>query len=322
MNPAATRKMIRTPLKYERANFLDPKIESQQQKVNGHVINFTNLNKIFWPKDKITKRDLINYYHQVASYILPYLKDRPQSLNRYPNGISGKSFYQKDVTGKVPDWVSKYGYHSSDEPRVNKNFLVPQSEADLLLMANMGCIEMHPWSSRVQSPENPDWCLIDLDPDKQPFDLVIEAALVTRKVLLAAGINSHCKTSGSTGLHIYIPLAAKYTYEESKEFAREVVTLVNKEIPAYTTIQRTISRRKGKLYLDFLQNRPQATLAAPYSVRPKPGAPVSMPLHWDELKPGLKVTDFNIFNAVGRIREHGDLFSPVLGRGVELKKIN
>lgn len=310
--------MTVAPEKSERSSLVNPKNESQSRQVDGHALQFTNLGKIYWPKEKVTKGEMINYYYQVAPFILPYLKDRPQSLSRFPNGITGKSFYQKDVTGKVPSWVRKYRYNSSDKPDVDKHFLVPQSEADVLLMANMGCIEMHPWSSRIQKPDNPDWCLIDLDPDKQHFDLVVEAALVTRDVLADAGIESYCKTSGSTGLHLYIPLGAKYTYEDSKEFARSVVKMVNKEIPKFTTIERTISDRKGKLYLDFLQNRPQATLAAPYSLRPKPGAPVSMPLHWDEVKAGLKITDFTIKNAVARIREMGDIFKPVLGKGVDL----
>src|SRR5262249_40341479 len=155
---------------------------------------------------------------------------------------------------------------------------------------SLGCIELNPWSSRVQQPDNPDWCIIDLDPDKKtPFDKVIEAAQVTKQVLDAAGIDSYPKTSGSTGIHIYFPLGAKYDYEHTKEFARVVVQRVNAEIPDFTSIERTVKARKGKMYLDFLQNRPQATIATAYSVRPKPGATVSTPLSWDEVKKGLKM---------------------------------
>jgi bifunctional non-homologous end joining protein LigD len=264
---------------------------------------------------------MLNYYYQAAPYILPYLKDRPQSLNRFPNGINGKSFYQKDVTGKVPDWVDTYLYHSSDEADVDKHFLVVQDEASILLMASMGCIELNPWSSKVQSPDHPDWCIIDLDPDKNSFDQVVEAAQVTKQVLDSMDIPSYCKTSGSTGLHLYIPLGAKYTYEQSKEFARVIATLVHREIPKYTSIERIVSNRNGKMYIDFLQNRPKATLAAPYSLRPKKGATVSMPLHWDEVKKGLKMTDFTIFNAIDRLKEVGDIFKPVIGKGIDLKKI-
>jgi len=313
--------IVVSPGKAGRKTFLNPTDETQVREINGHSIKFTNLSKIYWPDEKITKRDMLNYYYQIAPYILPYLKDRPQSLNRFPNGINGKSFYQKDVTGKVPDWVEQYLYHSSDKEDVDKHFMVPESEADVLLMASMGCIELNPWSSRVDSPDNPDWCIIDLDPDKNSFDQVIEAANVTKDILDSVGIPSYCKTSGSTGLHIYIPLGARYTYEQSKEFARVIVTNVQKQIPKFSSIERTVSDRKGKMYLDFLQNRPQATIAAPYSLRPKPGATVSMPLHWDEVKKGLKMKNFTILNAVDRIKETGDLFKPVLGKGIDLNKI-
>jgi bifunctional non-homologous end joining protein LigD len=181
---------------------------------------------------------------------------------------------------------------------------------------------MNPWSSRVQKENYPDWCIIDLDPGKNTsFEQVIETARVTRDVLESLGVTGYPKTSGSTGIHIYIPLGAKYTYEESKEFARVIARMVHETIPEITSIERAVKDRKGKLYVDFLQNRPQATVSSPYSVRPKPGAPVSMPLHWDEVKRGLKMTDFNIHNAMGRIKQEGDLFRPVLGKGIDMKKV-
>src|SRR4051812_40635074 len=179
---------------------------------------------------------------------------------------------------------------------------------------------MHPWSSRIQKPDNPDWCIIDLDPDKNPFEQGVKAAQITKQLLDAIDVSSYCKTSGSTGLHIYMPLGAKYNYEISKEFGRVIVKLVNAELPEFTSIERYTEKRKGKLYLDFLQNRPQATLAAPYSLRPKPGATVSMPLHWDEVKKGLKMQDFTIFNAVSRVKEQGDIFKGVLAKGINLKQ--
>jgi bifunctional non-homologous end joining protein LigD len=314
-------KIITALEKSDRKTLLNPKEETQVKTIKGHAIKFTNLSKVYWPEDNVTKRDMLNYYYQVAPVMLTYLKDRPQSLNRFPNGIHGKSFYQKDVTGKVPDWVQTFLYHTSDEKEVDKHFMVPKDESDILLMASLGCIELNPWSSRIDTPDNPDWCIIDLDPDKNSFDQVIEAAQVTRKILESAGIPCYCKTSGSTGLHIYIPLGAKYTYEQSKEFARVIVTHVHQEIPEYTSLERLVSNRHGKMYLDFLQNRPQATIAAPYSLRPKPGATVSMPLHWDEVKKGMKMTDFTIFNAMDRIKNVGDLFKPVLDNGVDLQTL-
>jgi bifunctional non-homologous end joining protein LigD len=313
------KKMIAAPAE-ARKTLLNPSEETQVKQINGRTIKFNNLSKIYWPDDNVSKRDMLNYYYQAAPYILPYLKNRPQSLNRFPNGIYGKSFYQKDVTGKVPDWVQQFLYHSSDEP-TDKHFLVVDDEASILLMASLGCIELNPWSSTVSNPDNPDWCIIDLDPGKTTFDHVIQAAQATKKVLDELKVPCYCKTSGSKGIHIYIPFGGKYSYEESKEFARTLVTIVHHMIPDFTSIQRAVSDRGGKLYLDFLQNRPKATLAAPYSLRPKPGATVSMPLHWEEVKKGLSLKQFNIFNAMDRVQSEGDLFKPVLGKGINLSKV-
>ena len=309
---------IKAPEGKKPKTLLNPKDETQVRKIKGHELKFTNLSKVYWPEDKVTKRDMFNYYYQVAEYILPYLKDRPQSLNRFPGGIHGPSFYQKDVKGKAPDWVETFPYETSEGEK--KEYLVGTDEASLLWMASLGCIEMNPWFSRVKSPDHPDYCVIDLDPDKQTFDQVVEAALETKKVLDAIDVPSYCKTSGSTGMHIYIPLNAKYDYDQSQMFAKIIVSLVHKQIPEYTSLERMISARKGKMYLDFLQNRPGATIAGPYSLRPKVGATVSMPLHWDEVKPGLKMKDFNIFNAIDRLKAEGDLFKGVLGKGIDLKK--
>jgi bifunctional non-homologous end joining protein LigD len=314
-----TGRLLQTSENKERKTLLNPKDKSQTRNINGHDITFNNLNKIYYPKKKVTKREVVNYYYLVAPYILPYMKDRPQTLIRYPNGIDGESFYQKDVTGKVPDWVKQFPY-SSDRGG-DRNFLVCTNEASLLLIASLGGLEMHPWSSRVQKPDNPDWCIIDLDPaDKTTFEQVIIAAQTTKEVLDAIDVPAYCKTSGATGMHIYIPLGAKYTYEQSKEFGRVLVKIVHTKIPGFTSIERMIENRKGKLYLDFLQNRPQATLAAPYSLRPKPDATVSMPLQWKEVTKGLKMKDFTIFNAMDRIKQHGDIFTGVLGKGINLKK--
>ncbi len=323
------RKIIAAPLKKERKTLLNPKEESQTRPVGGHEIKFTNLSKVFWPAEQgvmngkkgqaVTKRDLINYYYQVAPYILPYIKDKPQTLNRHPNGINGKSFYQKDVKGKAPSWIETYPYYSYADQR-EKEFLVCTNEASLLYIASLGCIEINPWSSRRNHPDNPDWCIIDLDPDGNSFEQVIKAANVTKQVLDEIGVPSYPKTSGSTGIHIYIPFGAKYSYEDSKEFGRSLMKIVHDEIPGFTSIERKTADRKGCIYLDFLQNRPQATVAAPYSLRPKPGATVSMPLYWEEVKKGLKMTDFHIFNAPDRLKETGDIFKPVLGKGINLQK--
>jgi bifunctional non-homologous end joining protein LigD len=309
--------LLQKPRNLAAKTFLNPSEKTQVRNINNHTIKFTNLDKLYWLKEKVSKRNMLNYYFNVAKYMLPYLENRPQSLNRFPNGINGKSFYQKNVSGKVPDWIEKFPYESEG---IIKNFMLCNNEATLLYMANLGCIEFNPWSSTIQKPDHPDFCIIDLDPDKNTFDQVIEAAQVTRKILVAANIDCYCKTSGSTGIHIYIPLGKKYTYEESKEFGRVIATMVNHELPEFTSIERQIANRGGKLYVDFLQNRPNATVATVYSLRPKPGATVSMPIHWDELKKGLKMNDFTIHNSVKRIEENGDIFKGVLGKGINMKE--
>jgi bifunctional non-homologous end joining protein LigD len=304
----------------DRKGFFDLSGDTQVKRINGNELKFTNLGKVYWPKEGYTKRDMLNYYYEVAPYILPYLKNRPQSLNRYPNGINGKSFYHKDVTATAPGWVKMEPYTTSEGE--HKNFLVPENEAAILYMANLGAIEMNPWNSTIYKEDYPDWCMIDLDPsEKNTFEQVIETALATREVLEHFGVKSYPKTSGSTGIHIYIPLGAKYTYDQCQLFGKVIATQVHHMLPGFTSIERLTKNRKGKLYIDYLQNRPKATLAAPYSIRPKPGATVSMPLHWEEIKKGLKMKDFTIRNAVDRIHREGDIFKPVLGRGINLEKI-
>jgi bifunctional non-homologous end joining protein LigD len=287
---------------------------------NRADLQFTHLNKIFWPQEAVTKRDMLNYYIAVAGYMLPYLKDRPMSLNRFPDGIGGPHFYQKDVTGKVQGWATTFAHNTAKGE--HHNYIVGGDILGLLWMAGQGCIEINPWLSRIGSPENPDHCVIDLDPDEQnTFDQVIEAAQMVKKILDSLGVPSYPKTSGSTGIHIYIPLNTGYTYEQSQMLARLIVSAVNHELPDFTTLERMTAARHGKMYLDFLQNRPEATIAGVYSLRPKPGATVSMPLHWDEVKPGLKMRDFTIFNAIDRLKETGDMFKGVLDTGIDLVEI-
>jgi len=288
--------------------------------IDGHDLKFTNLKKVYWPKEKITKGDLINYYHQMAPYIMPYMKDRPQSLNRFPNGINGESFYQKNMAGKVDSWLKTFR-RFSDSSGGAKDFLICADEASLLYMANLGCIEMNPWHSRVQSPLYPDWSVIDLDPGDISFEKVIETARVVKEVLDSLGVPSFVKTSGSTGLHIYIPLGAKYNYEQSKQLAELVANLVHDQLPSFTSLVRSPEKRKDKIYIDYLQNRPIQTISSPYSVRPKPGATVSAPLHWYEVKKGLKMQQFTMKNILERVKSEGDLFEGVMGKGIELNEV-
>ena len=284
---------------------------------NGSELQFTHLNKIYWQQEMVTKRDMLNYYIAVAEHMLPHLCGRAMSLNRFPDGVGGPHFYQKDVTGRAPAWATTYAHDTAKGE--HHNYIVGSDISSLLWMARQGCIEINPWLSRVNSPENPDHCVIDLDPDEHnTFDQVIEAALMVKRIADMLGIPSFPKTSGSTGIHIYIPLGGGYTYEQSQVLAKLIVSAVNKELPHFTTLERMTTSRHGKMYLDFLQNRPEATIAGVYSLRPKPGATVSMPLHWDEVKHGLKMRDFTIFNAIDRLKETGDLFKGVLNKGIDL----
>ncbi|OIV40593.1 DNA ligase D [Flavobacterium johnsoniae] len=298
---------------------LNPTEETQTKKIKGHSLTFSHLSKVYWPEDGYTRRDMFNYYYQAAEFILPYLKDRPLSLNRFPGGIHGKSFYQKDVKGKAPDWAKTFPYTTSEGE--DKEFLVGGDEATLLYMASLGCIEMNPWFSTIKHPDNPDYCVIDLDPDKSnTFEQVITAAQEVKKILDAMEITGYVKTSGSTGIHIYIPLGAKYSYDQSQMFGRLIVTIVQDQLPDFTSTERQIKNRNGKMYLDFLQNRPGAIIACPYSLRPKIGATVSMPLHWEEIKKGLSMKDFNIENSIARMKAEGDLFKGALQKGIDMKK--
>jgi bifunctional non-homologous end joining protein LigD len=289
-------------------------------KIDNKLLKFTNLDKVYWPDENITKRDMLNYYAAISDTILPYLKDRPQSLNRFPDGIKGFHFYQKNVEDKVADWIDTFPYVSESDGET-KEFLVCKDKATLLYMANLGCIELNPWHSRISKPDNPDYCLIDLDPDTNDFEEVIQTALEIKKLLDDAGADSYIKTSGSTGMHILIPLGAKYTFDQSRMLAELIVQIINKRLPDITSIERSPAKRKGKIYLDFLQNRQIQTMAVAYSLRPKPGATVSAPLKWEEVKKGLSIKNFDIFNMTDRIAQAGDLLKGVLGKGINMQQV-
>jgi bifunctional non-homologous end joining protein LigD len=287
--------------------------------VNSKELKLTNLDKIFWPDEGYTKGDLIEYYRKISGYILPYLEGRPESLLRHPNGINGKSFFQKDITRLNAKWLETKNIFSEYNDK-NIKYLVCNDKETLIYMANLGCIEINPWFSRIDNLEQPDYFVIDLDPEEIEFDKVIETAHCVKDVLDKAGALSYCKTSGSTGLHVYIPLAAKYDYDTVKDFAHIIAKLVNNKLPGITSIERSPSKRKHKVYLDYLQNRKGQTLAAPYSVRPRPGAPVATPLEWSEVKSGLKPSDYHIKNIFRRLGQKGDIFQKILADGIDIQK--
>ncbi|MFC3159554.1 non-homologous end-joining DNA ligase [Chryseobacterium arachidis] len=289
--------------------------------LNKHTVKLTNQDKIYFPKDNITKGDVIEYYQSVASYILPHLKNRPLSLNRFPNGIEEQNFYQKDASDNIPDWVKTTQVYSESNDK-DIDYIYCNDKATLAYLNNLGCIDMNPWNSSLPDLDHPDFLVLDLDPSKKnTFDEVIETALQVNEVLKSIKIEGYCKTSGSTGIHVYIPMGGKYDFDQVKDFAHILMKQVHEQLPKITTLERSLQKRDDKkIYLDYLQNRTGQTLASAYSLRPKQGASVSMPLEWNELKPGLKPTDFNIHNALDRIKEKGDLFKPVLGKGIDMMK--
>ena len=296
-------------------------IMDKEQTIGGRKLKLSNLDKIFWPDEGFTKGDLIEYYDKIYKYIGKYLKDRPESLRRTPNGLKDEGFFQKDAGDQAPEWVDTYKMFSESADK-EINYIVCNNKPTLIYMANLGCIEINPWNSKVQAPDHPDYIVMDIDPsDNNTFDQVVETAHVIHDILETAGCPSYCKTSGATGLHVYVPLAAKYTYEQAREFAHMIAILAQEQLPGFTSLERSLKKRgNDNIYIDYLQNRPGQTLSSVYSARPKPGAPVSTPLDWKEVKPGISPGDYNIKNIFKRLEKKGDLFAPVLKKGVDIIK--
>ena len=278
-------------------------------------VKLSNLDKVFWPEEGYTKGDLIEYYRSMAPWLLPYLKDRPVVLTRYPDGINGKSFYQKDAPGFVPDWIQTIPIWSEDTQRDIQYFVANVVET-LVYLVNLGTIPLHIWMSRIDDLTRPDWCLIDLDPKDAPFEHVITLAKTMRKVCKQVGMPAFIKTTGKSGLHIMLPLGRQMTYQQCLQFAMLFARLVTDRHPDIATTQRTISKREGKVYVDAFQNRAGQLMVAAYSVRPSPGAPVSMPIEWDEVNAKLRNSNFTIANARKRMEKLGH--DPVI-KVLELK---
>ena len=294
--------------------------EKSEVKIGKHVVSITNRQKIYWPGEGFTKGDLIDYYDKMADYILPYLKGRCLSLKRNPNGINDKGFYHKDAGENAPSYVDVHKVKSESNGKII-DYIVCNNKATLLYVANLGCIEINPWNSTTKKIGNPTWMVIDIDPsDKNKFTEVVDTALAVRKVLDNGGVSSYCKTSGASGLHVYVPLKNKYEYETVREFAHIIASLVQEQLPGITTLERSLSKRGPKIYIDYLQNSAGQTLASVYSVRPVPGASVSTPLEWKELNHQLSPKQFTIENIFQRIKKKGDLFNPVLNESNSIDK--
>ncbi len=280
--------------------------------IDGRTLKFTNLNKVFYPDEGYTKRDVLNYYAAIAHLILPHLKDRPLSLKRYPNGIKEEYFFQKNVPEAFAPWL-RTELIDSEHNGKPINYVFAGDRASLLYLVNLGCIDHNPWMSRFATLENPDFVLIDLDPQECPFEMIVDAALLVKRVLDRIGLTGYPKTTGGDGLHVYIPVEPVYTYDETRTFAELIARLVFQEKPdLFTTPRAVLKRKKNRVYFDYLQNGKSKTIAAPYVLRAYPGAPVATPLEWAEVKHGLHPGQFHIRNVRERFREKGDLFAGVL----------
>jgi len=270
----------------------------------------TNLGKVYWPAEGYTKGDLLAYYQAIADVLVPHLRDRPVHLNRFPDGIDGKSFYQREAKEGTPAFLRTIAI-DSDEGRV-PHHVIDDAEA-LLYAVNLGSIDLHPWLSRAGSLDSPDWAVLDLDPKQAPFAHVVRIARAAGKLLRGVGLRPLLKTSGKFGMHVFVPLLPGYTYDHSKMFCEVVARILVRDLADIATIERLPDRRDGKVYLDFLQNRRSQTIVPPYSVRPIRGASVSAPLSWDELERNdLSPRLFDITNMPARVQQLGDLFRPAL----------
>ena len=277
-------------------------------------VAITNPDKVFWPEQGYTKGDLVAYYQSIAPWMLPYLKDRPVMLTRYPDGIDGKSFYQKDAPGFAPPWLRTEKIYSHDSQRDISYFILDSADA-LAYMANLAAITIHIWSSRLPHLENPDWLLFDIDPKGSTTRNAVLVAHETAAALREVGLRPYLKTSGQAGLHVVVGLEPKYTYEQARMFSEAVARLVVNRIPDLATINRNPRTRAGKVYIDYLQLGHGKTIAGPFSVRPINGAPVSAPLDWKELKPTLDPGVFNIKTMPKRMAKlHRDPFLGALAR--------
>lgn len=285
------------------------------------TVNLSNQKKVFWPVEGYTKGDLIEYYRALSPWLLPYLRNRPLVLTRFPDGIDGKSFYQKDAPDFAPDWMRTVPIWSEDSQRDVRYFVCDDVES-IVYIANMGTIPLHIWASRVGSLELPDWCVIDLDPKEAPFSDVIRAAQVLHGLCDGAGLPNYVKTTGKTGLHILLPLGRQMTYAQSRTLGELLARLVLRELRETVTITRHVTKRGDKVYLDYLQNRHGQLIVAPFSVRPLPGATVSMPLTWEEVDESLDPRAFTIRNARERMeRMASDPVVAVLGQKPDLEKV-
>ena len=279
------------------------------------TLKLSNLDKPFWPDEGITKGDLLAYYRDVAPVLVPHLRDRPFTMKRYPDGWQGKHFFQKDAPSHMPEWIPRAPFPATTREGETRtiDYAIVNDDLALLWMVNMGCIDMNAWSSRAEKPERPDWVMFDLDPsDDVGFPEVVEVALLVREALELVELTSFAKTSGSRGIHVQVPVARRHGYDDVREFAGIVAGALARAHPGLVTTEWQKKKRRGVL-VDANQNGPGKTTASVYSVRPRPGATVSTPLRWDEVRAGLDPTAFTMEVVLDRVARDGDLFAGVLG---------
>jgi bifunctional non-homologous end joining protein LigD len=292
-----------------------PEVERKVSK--KREVAFTNLEKTFWPDQGYTKGDLVSYYRAVAPWLLPYLRDRPLVMTRFPDGILGKSFFQKDAPAWAPAWLRTEMLWSEHGGREIRYFVCDDLES-LLFVANLGTIPLHIWSSRVASLARPDWCILDLDPKGAPFAHVVRVARAIRALAEEIGLPTFAKTSGSAGLHVLVPLGGRLTFAQSRALAELLAGAIASQLPEIATTARPLRARGGRVYLDTGQNGHGKLLVSPFSVRPLPGAPVSMPLRWSEVGARLDPGRFTLRTAPARLRRLGDPLAPVLDLAPDL----
>lgn len=288
-------------------------------KIGRDIVELTSLDKLYWPDEGYTKGDLLRYYLEVGRYIVPYLKDRPSILKRYPNGIAGQMFFQHNVES-APDVLKTVELESHEGRKLN--YAVYTNLASLIYLVNIGTIEQHPWHSRVPEIDRPDYIVFDLDPHGAPFRNVLEVALVVRDVLKELKLTGYAKTSGSSGIHIYVPVRNVYEYEEVAGFSEQVSNRVAEKAAKIATVERRIAeRKKDQVYVDWQQNARGKSAAAVYTVRAKPGATVSTPVTWQELSRGVEIKDFTIKTVPVRLKKKGDLWKGMLKDRQSLPKL-
>ncbi|HYV84046.1 MAG TPA: non-homologous end-joining DNA ligase [Pyrinomonadaceae bacterium] len=277
----------------------------------------TSLDRIYWPDEKLTKFDLLSYYLKVADYIMPYLQDRPAILQRYPRGIKAPMFFQQDLES-APDYI-KTARLTNQEGR-QLDYGVYSTIGSVLHFVTLGTIEQHPWHSTIKRLDKPDWIAIDLDPKKAPWENVLQVALVVKEVADEIGLKAFPKTSGSSGIHIYVPLKPANEYEKVAEFSRLFATEVARRAPQIATVERTIAKRKStQVYVDWMQNARGKSLAAVFTARAKPKATVSMPLTWPQIAKGVKIEDFTITNVPELLKKKGDAWAEFFSSRQALK---